>query len=34
MPQQYDLEVNTNRINPDILSAFKSNPYAQSLHSY
>ena len=34
MPQQYDLEINTNRINPDILSAFKSNPYAQSLHSY
>ena len=34
MPQQYDLEVNSNRINPDILSAFKSNPYAQSLNSY
>ena len=34
MPQQYDIEVNSNRINPDILSAFKSNPYAQSLNSY
>ena len=34
MPQQYDQEVNSNRINPDILSAFKSNPYAQSLNSY
>lgn len=34
MPQQYDLEVNSSRMNPDILSAFKSNPYAQSLNSY
>ena len=34
MPQQYNQEVNCNRMNPDILSAFKSNPYAQSLNSY
>jgi hypothetical protein len=34
MPQQYDQSVNAERMNPDILSAFKSNPYAQSLNSY
>ena len=34
MPQQYSQEVNNDRINPDILSAFKNNPYAQSLNSY
>ena len=34
MPQQYDQQLNADRINPDILSAFKSNPYAQSLTSY
>ena len=34
MPQQYDTEINSNRINPDILSAFKNNPYAQSLNSF
>ena len=34
IPQQYDQEVNSDRINPDILTAFKSNPYAQSLNSY
>ena len=34
MPQQYDLEVNTNRMNPELLSAFKNNPYTQSLQSY
>jgi hypothetical protein len=34
MPQQYDQEMNSNRMNPDILSAFKSNPYAHSLNSY
>ena len=28
-----DNQINNERINPDILSAFKSNPYAQSLHS-
>ena len=28
-----DNEINNERINPDILSAFKSNPYAQSLNS-
>jgi hypothetical protein len=31
--QQYD-EVGITRISPDLLSAFKSNPYVQSLHSY
>tara|TARA_B100001093_G_scaffold488342_1_gene525451 strand:+ start:2628 stop:4448 length:1821 start_codon:yes stop_codon:yes gene_type:complete len=34
LPQQYNNEVNEDRINPDILSAFKTNPYAQSLQSY
>ena len=34
MPQQYDQQMNSDRMNPDILSAFKSNPYAQSLNSY
>ena len=34
MPQQYSQEVNSDRMNPDILSAFKNNPYAQSLNSY
>ena len=34
MPQQYSEEINSDRMNPDILSAFKSNPYAQSLTSY
>jgi hypothetical protein len=31
--QQYD-EVNISRIQPDILNAFKSNPYTQSLESW
>ena len=26
--------INEDRMNPDILSAFKNNPYAQSLNSY
>ena len=34
MPQQYSQDVNNERMNPDILSAFKSNPYSQSLNSY
>ena len=34
MPQQYKEEVNNERMNPEILSAFKSNPYAKSLNSY
>ena len=34
MPQQYSQQVNNDRMNPDVLSAFKSNPYAQSLQSY
>lgn len=34
MPQQYDQTINSERMNPDILQAFKCNPYAQSLHSY
>ena len=34
MPHQYGQEVNVDRMNPDILTAFKSNPYAQSLNSY
>ena len=34
MPQQYNQQMNSDRMNPDILSAFKSNPYAQSLTSY
>ena len=34
MPQQYDQQMNADRMNPEILSAFKNNPYAQSLNSY
>ena len=33
MPQQYGQELNSERMNPDILTAFKNNPYAQSLNS-
>jgi hypothetical protein len=32
-PQNYDQSIGTDRINPDILSAFKSNPYVHSLSS-
>ncbi len=32
-PQCYDSSINSERINPDILSAFKQNPYTQSLQS-
>lgn len=31
--QSYDEKINNDRINPDILTAFKNNPYTQSLHS-
>jgi hypothetical protein len=34
MPQQYSQELNNDRMNPDILSAFKNNPYTKSLNSY
>ena len=33
MPQQYDQNNINQRINPDILTAFKNNPYTQSLSS-
>ena len=33
MPQSYD-NINSDRMNPDILQAFKNNPYTQSLQSY
>jgi hypothetical protein len=32
--ESYDQNVNTDRISPEILSAFKSNPYTQSLSSW
>ena len=32
--ETYDKNINTERIQPDILSAFKSNPYTQSLSSW
>jgi hypothetical protein len=34
VPQQYNENTNCDRINPDILNAFKKNPYTQSLQSY
>lgn len=34
MPQNYQESINCERIQPDILDAFKRNPYTQSLHSY
>ena len=33
-PQNYQESVNCERIQPDILDAFRKNPYTQSLHSY
>ena len=33
-PQYYQESINCERIQPDILDAFKKNPYTQSLHSY
>jgi hypothetical protein len=32
-PHQYSNQQDTNRIDPNLLSAFKANPYTQSLHS-
>lgn len=34
VPQYYENNVDTNRIDADLLSAFKNNPYTQSLNSY
>jgi hypothetical protein len=34
VPQYYDNCQNCDRINPDLLTAFKENPYTQSLNSY
>ena len=34
VPQYYDNCINCDRIQPDILNAFKDNPYTQSLSSY
>tara|TARA_A100001011_G_scaffold318515_1_gene338299 strand:- start:203 stop:2026 length:1824 start_codon:yes stop_codon:yes gene_type:complete len=34
MPQQYNQNINTQRISGDLLEAFKSNPYTQSLQSF
>tara|TARA_Y100000389_G_C17459346_1_gene520502 strand:+ start:1758 stop:3575 length:1818 start_codon:yes stop_codon:yes gene_type:complete len=34
MPQQYNEQMNCDRMNPDLLQAFKSNPYTQSLKSF
>ena len=34
MPQQYNQNISTQRISGDILEAFKSNPYTQSLQSF
>jgi len=33
MPQQYNENQGCDRINPDLLTAFKNNPFTQSLHS-
>ena len=33
-PQYYKESINCERMQPDILDAFKQNPYTQSLHSY
>jgi len=33
-PQNYDQNVNAERMNPDLLTAFKNNPYTQSLQSW
>lgn len=32
-PQSYNQNINSNRINPELLTAFKQNPYTQSLNS-
>ena len=32
-PAGYDMQFNSNRMDPNLLSAFKNNPYTQSLNS-
>ena len=34
MPKEYSQEVNNDRMNPDMLSAFKNNPYAHSVTNF
>jgi hypothetical protein len=34
MPQSYDESTINERINPDILNAFRQNPYTHSLQTY
>jgi hypothetical protein len=34
MPQSYDMNVGTERIDPSILNAFRQNPYTKSLNVY
>lgn len=34
VPQQYNNDINDERINPDLLDAFKQNPYTHTLHSF
>ena len=34
MPQQYNSGINVDRMDPNLLQAFKSNPYTKSLNSY
>jgi hypothetical protein len=34
MPQSYDNSINNERINPELLNAFRQNPYTHSLHAY
>lgn len=33
-PQYYNEQINNDRINPELLNAFKNNPYTKSLNSY
>lgn len=34
IPQQYNSGINLDRMDPNLLQAFKSNPYTKSLNSY
>jgi hypothetical protein len=34
MPQSYDMNIGTERIDPSILNAFRQNPYTKSLNVY
>jgi hypothetical protein len=34
MPQSYDMNINTERIDPSILNAFRENPFTKSLNVY